>query len=412
MKQTRKFSQGLRFVILSLLSLIVLCCTKQSTDESRLSPTEQSKNFVSIDDAKQLLGIVGRISKTKSSSGKFAEIETMTQVSDSLGNAIFYAINYQGGGFVLLSADNRTEPVLAFSDVNKFSVEAIPQTGVSVWAAMTTDQITELRRTNPAQTPAQSAMWEPENIARTLDTDPTDRPAPVCDAGHEEHRTVNPLMQTQWHQYGNFNDRVPLRCTTIEQAPVGCLPLAMGQIMKYYEHPYGYNWNLITNTDGGDETSRLLFNIGTSVGIQYTCEYGSGASTQTMCVPGFAAFGYPSAIYASYNSTTVTSELDKGQPVLLKGGQNISGVYTNGHAWVCDGYKYERYCNPDYAEPGPSLEINHHVSSSTMLNMRWGWTHPRYGTPGYNDGWYSSTNFHPSYAIDYMLGMVYNIIPQ
>lgn len=406
MKQTMKFSHGLKFVILSLLSLIVLCCTKQSTDESRLSPTEQSKNFVSIDDAKQLLGIVGRISKTKSSSGKFAEIETMTQVSDSLGNAIFYAINYQGGGFVLLSADNRTEPVLAFSDVNKFSVEAIPQTGVSVWAAITTDQITELRRTNPAQTPAQSAMWEPENIALLFEIDTTDRPYPVCDEGHEEHRTVNPLMQTHWHQSYGFNDRVPLFCNG-DRAPVGCVPLAMGQIMKYYEYPRNYNWDEITNTSGGDETSRLLFNIGANVNVQYSCgAEGSGVVTSTMCVPGFAAFGYRSAIYAAYNSTIVTSELDKGKPVLLNGGQTINGAYAKGHAWVCDGYKSDRYCQAYYAEPGPSLEITHDISTTTMLNMRWGRIQQDL------DGWYSTTNFNPAGELyNNSLGMVYNIIP-
>lgn len=405
MKQTRKFSQGLRFVILSLLSLIVLCCTKQSTDESRLSPTEQSKNFVSIDDAKQLLGIVGRISKTKSSSGKFAEIETMTQVSDSLGNPIFYAINYQGGGFVLLSADNRTEPVLAFSDVNKFSVEAIPQTGVSVWAAMTTDQITELRRTNPAQTPAQSAMWEPENIALLFEIDTTDRPYPVCDEGHEtDIMVVRPLMQTAWNQTGDYNNRVPLSCGS-DQAPVGCVPVAMGQIMKYYEHPYGYNWNSMYNAIGGDETSRLLFNIGTNINIRYDCS-SSNAYVQTACVPGFAAFGYPSAIYADYDPAVVISELTIGHPVLLNGVRIENGVQY-GHAWVCDGYKRYQYCYPSYTEQGPSLEISHYIASMPMLHMNWGWG-------SVSDGWFTTDNFNATQTkiYNYSRGMVYNIIPR
>lgn len=68
----------------------------------------QPKNFVSADDAKNLLSKVGGLTKSSGSS-KFAEIENLTQVSDSAGNAIFYAVNYQGGGFILLAADNRID---------------------------------------------------------------------------------------------------------------------------------------------------------------------------------------------------------------------------------------------------------------------------------------------------------------
>lgn len=404
-----KFSQGLKLVALFAMVLSVVCCSKKNVDE-RVNVPESAKNFVSADDAKSLLSEVGALTKSGDNS-KFAEIETVTQVGDAEGNAVFYAVNYQGGGFILLSADNRMEPVLAFSDTNTFSVEAIPETGVSIWAAMTADQISEIRRENLPQSIECVEMWKPINIVRSLDVDTEDKPAPPddCPIGSETI-TVNPLMATIWDQGSGFNNQVPLMCGG-DRAPVGCVPVAMGQIMKYYHYPYAYNWNGIPNSTGGAETSKLLYDIGYNSGIRYDCN-GSSVELNNI-VPTFYAFGYKSVYSSNYDYNIAMSELDKGQPVILSGGTRGGGLWNptfkNGHAWVCDGYQESSWCREYQPEPNdPQGEVSHQRNSSVKLYMKWGWG-------GRSDGWFMSDNFNPSeseHTYNYSTKIYYNIIPQ
>jgi len=54
----------------------------------------------------------------------------------------FYVINYKEGGFLVISADNRISPILAFSDTGSFSstpTEIIPP--VQAWMEVEKEQV-------------------------------------------------------------------------------------------------------------------------------------------------------------------------------------------------------------------------------------------------------------------------------
>lgn len=407
--KTNKFSQGLKLVALFAMVLSVVCCSKKNVDE-QVNVPESAKNFVSADDAKSLLSEVGALTKSGDNS-KFAEIETVTQVGDAEGNAVFYAVNYQGGGFILLSADNRMEPVLAFSDTNTFSVEAIPETGVSIWAAMTTDQISEIRRENLEQSPEVAQLWQPTAIARGIfpgndDREDEDNPA-IC-PNPDETIIVGPLLETKWHQSYGFNDLVPVNCGYYDKAPVGCVPVAMGQIMKYYNFPTTYDWSSIMNTTGSIEVSKLLLDIGTSVNVSYGCTNSGVASTVNYGNAFKNSFGYRSAIHANYDMNTVQDEIMRyNRPVILDGYYtDNSDNHEKGHAWVCDGFMVYTYCLEMLWGDDNNVQLKHTRWTTYHMNMKWGQINTQ------NDGFYKSDRIMtPDKYPYYGLRMVYGIVP-
>ena len=85
-----------------------------------------SAEFVSADEAKAIASAIhfepadGKTATTRSGAALDKEVQSITPVSDASGATAFYVINYRGGGFMLLSADKRVNPVLAFSETSTF----------------------------------------------------------------------------------------------------------------------------------------------------------------------------------------------------------------------------------------------------------------------------------------------------
>lgn len=177
----------------------------------------------------------------------------------------------------------------------------------------------------------------------------------------------------------------------------------MAQIMKYYEHPSSYNWSLMPDSFGSNETSRLMRDAGDSVNMDWGCN-GSGATTSDADDALKTTFGYSSANYQDFSISTTKSELNNGFPVILKGGERgtvwlIFNVYENGHAWVCDGIR--EYTVPTQVQAGPHGTITVCVKAWTY-HMNWGWN-------GTYNGWYSGGWQVGSDSFSYEAGMVYNI---
>jgi len=148
---------------------------------------------------------------------------------------------------------------------------------------------------------------------------------------------------------------------------------------------------------GSNETAKLMRDIGNSVNMDYGGD-GSSADTETEARNSFVNhFGYSSnAKFISYSISTVVQQLKWKYPVLMRGGDKkywggLIPYYSDGHAWVCDGFK----------------SITYHDSGNSYLrfHMNWGWN-------GTNNGWYSCNNFNPGgYDFNYKTGCVINIHP-
>ena len=151
---------------------------------------------------------------------------------------------------------------------------------------------------------------------------------------------------------------------------------------------------------GTPETARLMFDAGSGnpfyiwscdySGVTWSASYPSLAAQcgyQFTCDAGVTSqfknkFGYSSANFGNYYFSTVKSNLDAGQPVILTAHRDENcflgacwPIYSS-HMWVCDGYQKTDYF---YCSCGCG-------GSSIMLHMNWGWENV-------NTAWVSENNW-------------------
>ena len=79
-------------------------------------------DFVSIDDAKK---VANNVMALNYSDETFFNIESVHNITDN-STTLIYAINYTDKGFVLVSADDRVNPLLGYSFNNKFLDSNLP----------------------------------------------------------------------------------------------------------------------------------------------------------------------------------------------------------------------------------------------------------------------------------------------
>lgn len=345
-------------------------------------------------------------------------VERIVPEKDGDGNVVYYAVNYRGGGFILVAADDRIAPVLAFSPESEFIPEkaAMPD-GVKEWAEETAETVREVRAANEPQTKAGAAQWNRDAVQRLIArgcsapaqkagetvtrAEPgagTDQEGcPIC--GQLVFQRVHLPLNTKWHQGDPYNAGIPVvqgGCHPM----AGCVALAMAQVMKYDRHPSSYDWDDMEDGVGvllsiSVDCCRLIRDAGAAVGMRYGCT-ASGAYLEDVPNALKNKFGYSAATYAGLDYLKVLADLDAGWPVIL-GGHESNG---KGHAWVCHGYIPYHNCDYD--------------TYYYYLEMNWGWGGDAdgfYRVDKFSTSFNGKTSYGASFNYNHRRGMVYNIRP-
>jgi hypothetical protein len=291
------------------------------------------------------------ISASKASS-KVSSIKTINY---------FYVFNVSNNiGFVIVSADDNVEPILAYSDEGAINPNKIP-TNVSKWLEGYKSQIRFVIENGILATKEISLGW-----SNLIEGKPLNQ---LTKKG-----SVNPLVQTKWDQAPYVNDMCPFDIDASKNCVTGCPATAMAQIMKFWNYPnngtgfhsynhskYGtlsanfanttYNWANMPNnvTSANSDVANLMYHCGVSVEM----EYGANLSASYVIISKSPTpqqsseyayktyFGYdPNSIqgierdnYSEVNwINTLKSELDAGRPI------QYAGFGNGGHTFVCDGY--------------------------------------------------------------------------
>lgn len=275
----------------------------------------------------------------------------------------YYVFNVESGGFIVLSGDDETVPVLGYSDKGRFHEDNMPE-GLQ-WLLRTYDeQIKHIRESSrqptipPSHLPSSTAMTVRHNIEPLLTT--------LWNQGYP----YNLLCPQYYNQDGSLGDR----CAT------GCVATAIAQVMAYYKYPEatihtipGYVQHFDTNQ--GDKSVQLR-NIPANSVIDWEnmldiygehdtdqqqqavaqlmywvglgCKMGYGPSSAAGFPEGVNAlkryFGYDDGTHIESRSNhTIRSwdellykELETGHPIAFAG-TNSGGA----HAFVLDGYDVE-----------------------------------------------------------------------
>src|SRR5690554_487943 len=353
-------------ILTTIIALFIFGCDKTDTFKDETSIDKQNQFLLNEKEMIQIAGEVQFGCNTNLKSTPVSQKLTDYKLINEGGKPCYYILNYEGGGFIILAADKRSEPLLAYSYESSFPLnENEMPDGLLEWKENTIEEIKELRNQDWVNDYVLE-RWDKaikDGVPRILPT-PGDHPNEIGeevpeDTNHPACNTqtyrVSPLLSTVWHQRVGFNNEAPYKsCSSLSngRALAGCVAIAGAQVMNYLQYPLTYDYSLMYNISGSAEASRLIRNIGNAVDMDYGCG-SSGAKTKDLAKAFKENFSYSSANYGDFNPTTIRNELNWGYPVILRGGSS-----DGGHAWVCYGYDYY---------------VNSCGANLLWLHMNWGW---------------------------------------
>ena len=279
-------------------------------------------------------------------------------------------------GFVIVSGDDQTEPILGYCDEGEFDYEQLPP-AMQGWLDGYARQIEQIQRGE----------------------------APVIRDAVQTHPKVEPMLKSKWSQGNPYNLTCPLYFS-LGRSVTGCVATAMAQLLYYNreksvsettaampayetwtEHAtYGklhvegipegspIDWeNMKDEYNTATEKQKkavadLMHYCGVAVKMDYT-NSSSGAQSHDAYLAFGKYFGYGKSVrYVSYADVSSDAEWDKivyaelsaGRPIYISGANSEAG-----HAFCCDGY-----------------------DGNLKYHINWGWG-------GTSDGYYLLTNLTP-----------------
>ena len=308
---------------------------------------------------------------------------------------LVYLFKTTSEGFVLVSGDDRANPILGYSSTSSVDENNLP-VNLLKWVEEYKKQIRYIQNNPEMKSTQSSSAWESLENGQSL--------------AKASPEAVSPLMTTTWNQAPYYNDLCPQEYWFSDKAVTGCVATAMAQVMKYHNYPeqgsgihtyyhtnntvtYGnltanfgattYNWGSMPNALSANSSNSqinaiatLMLHCGVGVNMDYSPE-SSGAwvieekSQEETCAESalkdFFKYDATSVKGVQREGKTTTqwinlikAELDAKRPVLFAGVGD-----GGGHAFVADGYDNNNY-----------------------FHMNWGWG-------GVADGYYSVDAFNP-----------------
>ncbi|MDR6238866.1 thiol protease/hemagglutinin PrtT [Aureibacter tunicatorum] len=282
---------------------------------------------------------------------RVSNVEVQNIVSSDDGNESYYVVNYQGGGFAIVSGDDNAQPILGYTDEGTFDPNSMPE-GLSFLLAGYERYVNGIV-SEGVENPAAQREWE--NIEQGSSSRLTNT------------TSVAPMTTTKWGQsynndrdcgmYGTYNKFAPVTgCETKScgRAYAGCVALAFSQVLAYWKYESSpsldFDWDnmpdeLRNNTPEVevDAVAHLIRKCGDLVDMSYSCN-GSNAYSSKVAT-ALRGMGYPESVYenrSSYNDDAwvakIIDHLQNGVPVLYRGRSE-----TAGHLMIFDGWSHDRY---------------------------------------------------------------------
>jgi len=348
-----------------------------------------------------------------------ADVETFT---GNAGEPIYHLVRLNPWGFVVVSADDRVEPIIAFAEAGDYEPSAEdPLTALA--AADLNERIATAYDQSSGPLQVQS-LTESQSKWQDLMDRASRTPEEIAILGRQTISDVRvaPLVKTRWSQSSVCSDYC-YNYYTPNHYLCGCVATAMAQLTRYHRYPNAgvgrhsftirvaggdqtvysrggdgsggsYSWDDMISSPACSATTEQRQAIGAlcyDAGLSVRMEYGAGASfADAFVIAGSlkTTFKYTNAINGANGGKDIGTglagminpNLDGALPVLLA----ITG--SGGHAIVVDGYGYDLAAK--------TRTLYHH------LNMGWA---------GVDDMWY---NLPDAGKYDTVVACVYNIFTE
>lgn len=321
------------------------------------------------------------------------------------GQTAFYVFAVKPKGFVIVSADDRAQPILGYSTESNFTTQ-LPD-GLKTFFDNYKAGFSQMYANNDERTEEAIADWT--SVATTGKL-----------SSIKLNRSVGPLMSSIWNQTDLYNNMAPLDPSSVYSGHCksGCVANAMSQIMRYWEWPrhgqggHGYDANSYYGNYGWQETNfedatyrfelmpdfldfaspqyevdavaLLEYHAGVSVDMGYGPN-ASGAYSQDVGPAMLDYFRYspdwehrekPNGNGTQWKNN-LRANLDAGMPVYY-----ASQGEAGGHAYVLDGY-----------------------DDNDMFHLNWGWA-------GFDNGYYAIDGFYLTfYSFPWYHNAIFNLHP-
>ena len=362
------------------------------------------------------------------------QVKSVETFKDPSGLPLYHVVYLKPAGFVIVSAEDQVEPIIAFVSQGSFDPSLKNPLGALVSRDLPNRVAHARSHINSAAGLKNRGKWQKLQQVALASTNSVQ--ANGLDTGSISDLRVAPFLATAWNQ-GTVPDVGGVACYnyytppynpgTTTNAVCGCVATALAQLMYYYQYPstgVGTNSFQITfdnnppwsrQTRGGDGNGgpydwadmppnpssptlvqckaigALTYDAGVAVKMQYSDTASGSASYLSDAETALkTTFKYGNAILTEAQSINVgydlygmvNPNLDARMPVIF----GIVDTGGGGHCIVCDGYGYYDQI------------LYHH------LNMGWG---------GQDNAWYQLPDIDltdgnaPFYIFDACLYNVY-----
>lgn len=289
----------------------------------------------------------------------YNQIKLSNCITEKIGEDItYYIFNVNNSGYVIVSADDRSYPVLAYSLEGIYQDENKPE-NFSHWMKGYANQILCAAKNKTAVDNKTKLAWK-----HWKNSDPSGL-SPL-----KNEDAVSPLLSSTWDQGSHYNALCPADAAGPSgHVYAGCVATAMAQIMYYWRYPlqgngthgyysdYGYlsadfgnttyQWENMTNSisaNGNESMATLLYHCGVAINMMYSPN-GSGAYSEDAAQALKTYFNYSGDLELlekdSYSQSDwaniLKSNLDQHHPMYY------DGYGSGGHAFNVDGYQGDDY---------------------------------------------------------------------
>lgn len=157
----------------------------------------------------------------------------------------------------------------------------------------------------------------------------------VLNPFHVEIENTPNFVLTTWNQDNGYNSAYPI-LSNDSIASVGCVPLAIGQIMRHYQYPARFNWSNMPLNSPNSTISSFLLDVTERCNGSYTI-YGTSAYL-TDGEDALNFYGYNANI-GEHSPGRVYANIKARKPVIMSGDNITKGT---GHAWIASGANFKR----------------------------------------------------------------------
>lgn len=289
-------------------------------------------------------------------------ISSNTRTANNTAPTFYVFRDEANTGFVIVSGDDTTIPILGYSFDEKISDAGNLPAPFLWWLTNISDEISRSRSMSSRQVSKVSQSW----------------------VNPRSGNIVIELETAKWNQHSPYNDQCPM--DGAERSLTGCTATAIAIVMRYHKWPtYGkgttdgyvteekgiyvesrnlnhaYNWDempLTYNSGYSDnqakEVATLMADIATAIGADFTSETTSAAvKTDVM----FNNFDYNPGMYRAYKENyaydkwieILENEISSLRPVLYDGDDSNR---DSGHQFVLDGYTDDEYFHVNWGWGG------------------------------------------------------------